>query len=411
MEAFITYSIGISIPMILMWAVYHFTLSRTTWLRFNRLILLLIYLLALVIIPIVQAIPTSIPEDITINVGEITAVFDNDSEPHKSHISLSTAVLYLYFAIAGFLAIRTLISIIRTLLLIKNCRLIKCKNYTIAIHNQNNIVPFSWGKWVVLSQKDFDNDGKCIIAHECAHLRSRHWIDLLIAEATIITNWFNPAAWMLRLELRDIHEYCADNAVIESKILDAQDYQLLLIKKTVGTRFAAIANSLNHSSLKKRITMMLSEKSRGASRMRALALLPAMALALFFVNNPVKASTFASPKVEVTASHDKVSKKTVHDRPDVMPKFPGGDAELIKFISSNIKYPQTYKGEGGTVVVKFIVSENGEVCDAEILQGQTDDLNAEALRVINLLPNFTPGQVDGKNVAVSFIIPLSFAAR
>ncbi len=411
MEAILTYSIGISIPLILMWAVYHFTLSRTTLHRFNRAVLLLIYLLALAVIPIIQTMPASIPNDVAINIGEITTLIDNSAPSESGTISLSVIVLYIYIAVAGFLALKTLLAIARTLWLIKSSRRVKSGRFTIAIHNYSNLVPFSWGKWVVISQKDFEEDGQCIIAHECAHLSSRHWLDLLVAEAVIIINWFNPAAWMLRLELHDLHEYSADSTVLQSNLLNAQQYQLLLIKKTAGTRFAAIANSLNHSSLKKRITMMLSKKSRSAARMRALALVPATALALIFVNNPVEASTLAPAQTETAASPDKGSEKTVYNSAEVMPKFPGGNVELMKFIAANIKYPKDYKGAGGRVIVKFTVSETGKVTDAEIMRGQDDLLNAEALRVVGILPDFTPGQIGGKNVAVEYVIPISFAKQ
>ncbi len=157
--------------------------------------------------------------------------------------------------------------------------------------------------------------------------------------------------------------------------------------------------------------MMLSKKSRSAARMRALALVPATALALIFVNNPVEASTLAPAQTETAASPDKGSEKTVYNSAEVMPKFPGGNVELMKFIAANIKYPKDYKGAGGRVIVKFTVSETGKVTDAEIMRGQDDLLNAEALRVVGILPDFTPGQIGGKNVAVEYVIPISFAKQ
>ena len=111
-------------------------------------------------------------------------------------------------------------------------------------------------KFVVISEKDLKENGEEILTHEYAHIRKRHSIDLLIADICIFFQWFNPASWLLKQELQNIHEFEADESVIAQGI-DAKKYQLLLIKKAVGTRLYSMANSFNHSSLKKRITMML----------------------------------------------------------------------------------------------------------------------------------------------------------
>lgn len=114
-------------------------------------------------------------------------------------------------------------------------------------------------KFVVISEKDLKENGEEILTHEYAHIRKRHSIDLLIADICIFFQWFNPASWLLKQELQNIHEFEADESVIAQGI-DAKKYQLLLIKKAVGTRLYSMANSFNHSSLKKRITMMLKKK-------------------------------------------------------------------------------------------------------------------------------------------------------
>ena len=106
-----------------------------------------------------------------------------------------------------------------------------------------------------------------------------HSADLLLTDLCGCLQWFNPAMWLLRRELRDIHEYEADEAVISSGI-DAKSYQLLLIRKAVGGRWYSIANSFNHSKLKNRITMMLRKKSSRWTGARVLLLLPLTALAL-----------------------------------------------------------------------------------------------------------------------------------
>ena len=122
-------------------------------------------------------------------------------------------------------------------------------------------------KFVVISEKDLKENREEILTHEYAHIRKRHSIDLLIADICIFFQWFNPASWLLKQELQNIHEFEADESVIAQGI-DAKKYQLLLIKKAVGTRLYSMANSFNHSSLKKRITMMLKKKSNPWARLK-----------------------------------------------------------------------------------------------------------------------------------------------
>ena len=161
---------------------------------------------------------------------------------------------------------------------------------TLIVHD-HDIAPFSWMKYIVISQKDLDENGREILIHELAHIQNRHSWDLLVADICIFFQWFNPASWLLKQELQNIHEYEADETVIE-KGVDAKQYQLLLIKKAVGTRLYSMANSFNHSKLKKRITMMLKEKSNPWARLKYLYILPVAAIAV---------TAFARPEISETA--------------------------------------------------------------------------------------------------------------
>ena len=430
MGTIFAYSIGISLPIILMWAIYKTMLANTTVHRFNRIILLSIYATALFVIPLLQIIPFFIPNDanVIISVNNITATIASEEAPTEaSGFPILTILLDIYIlgAIAMFLKLTT--ALFRTTLLIKNSYHIKHNKYNIIVHNRAGIVPFSWCRWIFMNQTDYNEQFKLIAAHESAHLTQRHWIDLMIAEIVIIVNWFNPVAWLMRSALQDIHEYEADESVLRSENVDTKEYQLFLIKKTVGTRFAAIANSLNHSSLKKRITMMISKKSQSKARMRALALVPATALALVFVNNSAIASTLSSiASTEAVANmSDKDSEKSsvisvqhatdnskgdVIKAPDEMPQFPGGMKALMEYISQNIRYPEEAikANKEGTVIVQFVITKTGEIEETKVVRSQGESLDAEAVRVVKSLPNFIPGKVNGKPVNVMYTIPLNF---
>lgn len=160
-----------------------------------------------------------------------------------------------------------------------------------------------------MSQNDYESSSDIIITHEFSHLKLKHWIDLLAAQFIAMLQWFNPTAWLMREELKTVHEYQADEAVIESGA-NIKEYQMLLIKKAVGTKFPSLANSLNHSKLKKRVTMMYKSKSTFGRRLRAVALIPAGILALMAINLPVVASAIDSVSATtITLSSDDIVAK------------------------------------------------------------------------------------------------------
>lgn len=415
MGTLFAYSLGISLPIIVMFAIYKLLLSRMTFHRFNRMVVLSIYATAMLVIPLLQWFAAQWGAN---NNGE-NATIGNIAAPlisimeKPSEMSLTALVLGIYIVISLLMVIKTLISYSRVALLIKTSEKVTHDSFTIVFHRKMGIVPFSWGRWIFMSRKDYEEHGEYIVAHELSHLKARHWVDLLVAEVVIAINWFNPVVWFMRAELQDLHEYEADEAVLNNGTVNKEDYQLFLIKKTVGARFAAIANSLNHSSLKKRITMMLSKKSRSKARMRVLALVPAAALALVFVNNPVVASTLSTvSSTEITeALPDKDSKKLALTAAEKMPKYPGGERELMNYIARNINYPQSAIDNKieGRVVVSFVISETGKVTDPQVMRSVEASLDAEAVRVVSTLPDFIPGEMNGKKVAVHYVIPVTFA--
>ncbi len=176
------------------------------------------------------------------------------------------------------------------------------------------IAPFSWMNHIVLSRADLQENVHEILLHELAHIRRRHSIDLLLADLFILFQWFNPAAWLAKSELQAVHEFEADEEVIRSGV-NAQEYQLLLIKKAVGSRLYSIANSLNHSNLKKRITMMQKKESKSWARAKFLLALPLAAVAVAAFARPeisrlskeisiVKVSDFSANSENLSTGND-----------------------------------------------------------------------------------------------------------
>jgi periplasmic protein TonB len=115
-------------------------------------------------------------------------------------------------------------------------------------------------------------------------------------------------------------------------------------------------------------------------------------------------------EIIVEEKHEAPVKEEIFNAVEQMPQFPGGEAELLKYISTHIKYP-TMAAENniqGRVVVKFVVQKNGKVGDVIVLRGKDPDLDKEAVRVVKTLPDFIPGKMNGQSVSVWYTLPIQF---
>ena len=217
---------------------------------------------------------------------------DDTEENHANVIHTIPVTLLLggcYFIGALVVLTFLLFSTIRMRRLIHSYPACNYGKYKLLICPEK-IVSFSWGNTIVLSQEDYERNPGEILLHEQMHLQHRHTWDLLWMECIMILHWFNPAAWLLMRELREVHEYEADNGVINNGI-DATEYQLLLVKKSVGTRLYSMACGFNHSKLKNRITMMLKRRTNNWARLKLLLFVPVAAGTLY---------AFARPEVKKT---------------------------------------------------------------------------------------------------------------
>ena len=167
-----------------------------------------------------------------------------------------------------------------------------------------NFAPYSFFRYIVISAKDYEDSRHPILTHEQAHIRLGHSWDILLLEAVCTIQWFNPLVWMLARDLRAVHEYEADKAVLDLGI-DATRYQQLLVIKAFGTRLQSVTNSLSHGSLKDRIIMMKKTKSSGLLMLKGLFLPLFMGIAVV---------AFAKPKTEdytIPSNGDTVQGKAV----------------------------------------------------------------------------------------------------
>ena len=316
MGIFLIYILKSAVCLSLFYLFYRLLLSKETFHRFNRIALLGILFLSLLIpfIEVTTAHQTELSQTV-LTVEQLLMMAEamdpaevSVAQPEELSISWVQVLLLFYLVGIIFFACRNLYSLSRLLLLIKSGKRERLKGGVRLIVLEREVAPFSWMRYIVISRKDLEEDGREILIHEMAHIQNRHSIDLLVADICIFFQWFNPGIWLLKQELQNIHEYEADETVINEGI-DAKDYQLLLIKKAVGTRLYSMANSFNHSKLKKRITMMLKEKSNPWARLKYLYVLPLAAIAV---------TAFARP--EISEKMEEISAVKVNDLAEIVEK-------------------------------------------------------------------------------------------
>ena len=461
MGLFFVYILKSSVCLAIFYLFYRLLLARETFHRFNRFsllgILLLSCLLPLVEVSVKQETEvhqTMLTLEQLLMMADAVNATEAGARAETATVTWIQVALLVYLAGIVFFAFRNVYSLVRLLMLLKSGKKEDIGSYlpgrkervTLIVHNCD-IAPFSWMGYIVISRKDLEENGREILIHELAHIHNRHSWDLLVADVCIFFQWFNPASWLLKQELQNIHEFEADETVIKEGV-DAKQYQLLLIKKAVGTRLYSMANSFNHSKLKKRITMMLKEKSNPWARLKYLYVLPLAAIAVTAFARPeisekveeisaVKVNDLAEIVQEnvlrdtenvlqdtVKVSHgDSKAKVSAENRAaktkgneelvvfevvEQMPEYPGGMNALYKYLENKTKSSDVKGKAGGSVIVGFTVSESGKVKDVRALQSDQPILTKEAERIVSEMPAWIPGKQRGMPVSVKYSVPVRF---
>lgn len=279
MSAFFVYILQSAVCLAILFLFYSILLSRETFYRYNRVALLclipLSFVLPLCHLPLFTESESAAPVPVVIldNLSAFSYVTDEvEATAAPVPVALVTAIV-LYWAGVVFFVARYIVTIVRLLQLMSSGRRVTDDEGRQIIVLPRSIAPFSWFGRIVLSEEDYAAHSREILLHESAHIRKRHSLDLLVADLCTWLQWFNPAAWLLKRELQTVHEYEADAEVIDQGI-DARQYQLLLIKRSVGSKFYCVTNHFNHNKLNKRITMMLKKKSNRKATWKYLYVIP-----------------------------------------------------------------------------------------------------------------------------------------
>lgn len=325
MAAFIIYIIRWAVCLTLLYSLFGVFLKHDTLHAFNRIVLLFV-LAASMTLPFVQISTKDatmvtqgrekIEHQITNmqNVDFASLTMQAEKQGERGYTDAETAftqrsvtnaqliiitLVLIYIIGLAIYWLRYIWQIISLLLLIHKSSEVNVEDipgYVHVVTNTNVKSPCSWMTWIILQPDDVNN--RAIINHELAHIRLGHSWDMLLCELTCRMLWFLPFAWMLRQDLRDIHEYQADRSVLQSGIKD-EEYQLLLIRKATSTGLQPVVNAFNQSPIKRRFKMMYRKPSKRWVALKAAYLLPLSAIAVVAFARP-QAMSEIEEKVEAT---------------------------------------------------------------------------------------------------------------
>jgi TonB family protein len=427
------YFLKVNIAIALFYLIYRFALANDTFWTARRVYLVLSILLAAVYPFISLAGWLEKQETVQVFMTNYVNLKGLTVTAAPTSIITFRNIFYaIYLLVAGFFVVRMgvqLVSIFKWKLKGKTGNLFGTNIVEVA----ESITPFSFFNLIFMNPTlHTEPEARQILAHEQTHARQMHSLDVLLGELLTIVCWFNPAAWLLKREIRQNLEFLADNNVLQSGF-DTRDYQYHLLQLSYQIPTVPLVNKFNVLPIKKRIIMMNQQKTAKAGLLKYSLIVP-LALVLVLSSNAQTVVTTTrkvlSEPTDTTKVHQIKKKtikiitkndsteitttendgKTTYQKVEKMPQFPGGEKALMEHIRSFIKYPTDAheKGIQGTVIVKFVVNKLGKVVNAEILRGVYPSIDAEGLEVVNSMPNWAPGEQKGKKVSVYYTLPISF---
>jgi len=435
MEAFI-YLFKVNIAIILLYGFYRLFFQSDTFFQWKRVLLLAIFFIAL-LYPLGNIFQEWIRNN-QLNGTLATGMFlpsyylneiiiTGEGSGAKDSILWQNLLPQLLWGIYGLVSLilscRIIIQMIGIFIIIKQSEVKEIEAQKVYF-SKDIQTPFSFFRWIVLdSNQHKEEEIREILLHENTHVQQRHSIDTLICEWMCALCWFNPFVWLMKKEVRMNLEYLADRSVLDSGC-NSEHYQFHLLRLSYHKAAAKLSNNFNVSPLKKRILMMNKKESSKFGLTKYALILPLVATLLFFNSLDLISNENGTPKTDLlTSSQDPppteqevnkeevtISVKTIYSKTEVMPQFPGGSEELMKWLSENIIYPESAakKKIQGRVILRFIVSSTGKISDVILQRTLDPDCDAEAIRVVEAMPDWTPGKQNGEPVSVYYTFPVLF---
>lgn len=411
MTIMIMYLLKLNIALILLFIFYKLMFTGDTFFSWRRATLIGMYFVAMLVPGMDFSAWLSNSEGMTSIANEYATVVlpvVSISSEGRGALGWEGIALIVYSVVVCVLLLRFLWQLISIILLKNNSQ-------TAYIHDTevylltNDEGPFSFFNWIFINPERHKSDEiEEIMMHELTHCQQLHSIDIIFAELFCVVFWFNPFVWLLKREVRLNLEYLADNSVLANG-KDNKEYQYHLLGLTYRKNVATITNNFNVLPIKKRIKMMNKKETKGILKAKYMLYIPLVAMLLAVSN----IETIARNVAKVTASVEiqrkpKKAPERVYTVAEVMPTFKGN---LYQWLSENLRYPKdaVSRKEQGRVMVRFIVTDKGEVIKPEIVRSVTPSLDKEALRVVSKMPAWNPGRNGNKNVATKYMLPIIFS--
>ena len=421
----------LSCTVSIFYALYWVFFRRETFFRLNRFYLLGTLFLGM-ILPFLNftfinenspIAATNYLKTVTIGVENLATTIVVTPESIGSDFQWNWLLILkgIYGVGVAFFSIKFLFGLWIIFDLYKNSNKTQYADYQL-IENKTIRIPFSFFQLLFWNNalNKADPDHQKILQHELAHIRQFHSVDVVILELLSIAFWWNPVVWFYKKSLRTVHEYLADDAVLQTT--QKKQYGQLLIRQSHSGMQIALANNFIQSQLKNRIMMMMKSKSKSQQLWKYLLFLPVFGLLFmaFSCENAKAQSESKTAEANLSNPDDDVFKVV-----EEMPRFAGTDVVnlkdeesrrvasnklLIEYIIDQIKYPESAKKTGieGISVVNFIVNKTGRLTDVKIMRSLSPDIDAEAIRVVENMPDWIPGRQQGKLVNVSYNLPIKF---
>jgi TonB family protein len=348
-----------------------------------------------------------------------------------NHFKLVELAGIIYLAGVLFFSARLILQLIQLYIIVSRDGIIRESFGVNCVFIDKRFSSFSFFNLIIISVPDKNNkELAAILDHEVVHVRQYHSLDLLMMETLKIILWFNPFAWFIGKSIKVLHEFLADEGVLQGGY-NKQDYQYLLLHRASGIQVSGLSNNFNYSLIKKRIIMMTKSRSTTMAKGKILFALPALMAVVFFFSlgtisnllaQDTKAKESAKPVTKTTSATPSTTTSTTSQKQDIkntdqvftvvekQPVWSGGDEARIKFMMENLKYPESAKKKGiqGKVFVTFVIKSDGSVSDVKVLRGVGGGCDEEAVRVVKLMPKWIPGENQGKPVNVQYVLPIKF---
>lgn len=446
-----SYSILSGIVLTACYLPYRLWMAGRKQFALNRLAICVIYALALLSPFLVFSDGVRPGNNTDIFFKAVPAVSDLmpvEKAPEKGWNLVS--ILTLTYAVGmACMSLLYICGLVKILMIVRRSCREKIGSTILRVTDDKNLSPFSWRKTIIVGKRIFESDSVAmVVAHEGSHIAHSHWMDLLLAQIVLIVQWYNPVAWKLRAELKELHEYQADDDVVRSGV-DPLAYQEFLVSVAFSSKFNLPADFLGAGDIRKRITMMNRRNPAGLKRLAVIAVLPAFVIGVMACNleqvkavvEQVKSVSLSgcfgenaeidgtngrhtyveaarSEGMDLKENKEFSENKTFSEGNDSLEDdgeftdacYPGGMAALMQFLNVNLKYPAEAERDSiqGRVIISFAITADGDVKSRKVEKSVHKYLDEEAMRVSALIKKFEPAVRNGTPVASTFYLPFNF---